>query len=100
MQGAVSLNWEDTTVIWTSSSYGAVSNSHLHEFRTAPFGEGCPDVDLGAAKVSTYLLPPGLEDLHIEEAKSSNARFMWMQTEFGVRQVFTVPIKQLLHKDR
>ncbi|KAK1737632.1 hypothetical protein QTG54_011918 [Skeletonema marinoi] len=99
MQGAVSLNWEDTTVIWTSSSYGAVSNSHLHAFRTAPFGEGCPDVDLGATKVNTYLLPPGLEDLHIEEAKSSNARFMWMQTEFGVRQVFTVPIKQLLDRD-
>lgn len=95
MQGAVSLNWEDMTVVWTSSSYGAVSNSHLHAFRTAPFGKGCPDVDLGAT-TTKYIFPPGLEDLHIEEAINSKARFMWMQTEFGTRQVFAVPIGQLL----
>ncbi len=97
MQGAVSMNWENKTVVWTSSSYGAVSNSHLHTFKTTPFGKGCPNIDLGAAKVTTYLLPAGLEDLHIEEANnSSKARFMWMQTEFGVRQVFAVTISQLL----
>mmetsp|Transcript_8700 Transcript_8700/g.14289 ORF Transcript_8700/g.14289 Transcript_8700/m.14289 type:complete len:477 (+) Transcript_8700:37-1467(+) len=97
MQGAVSLNWEDTTVVWTSSSYGAVSNSHLHTFRATPFGKGCPNIDLEeATKVNTNLFPPGLEDLHIEEATRSKARFMWMQTEFGVRQVFAVPIGQLL----
>lgn len=96
MQGAVSMNWENTTVVWTSSSYGAVSNSHLHSFKITPFGKGCPNINLGAAKVTTNLFPPGLEDLHIEEANGSKARLMWMQTEFGVRQVFAVTISQLL----
>jgi hypothetical protein len=98
MQGAVSLNWRDTTVTWVSSSYGAVSNSHLHIFRTTPFDGGCPDVEVGATKVNAYLFPPGLEDLHIEETKSPRVRLMWLQTEFGVRQVFAIPLGQLLRR--
>ncbi|KAL7445903.1 hypothetical protein ACHAXM_011722 [Skeletonema potamos] len=97
MQGAVSLNWRDTTVTWVSSSYGAVSNSHLHTFRSSPF-DGCPDVELGATKVNTYLFPPGLEDLHVEETTSPKERIMWLQTEFGVRQVFAVALGQLLRR--
>jgi hypothetical protein len=113
MQGAVSMKHQEygqeKTVTWVSSSYGAVSNSHLHTFTTQPFGGGCPNVDLaatglpkflhlGTTKVVTYLFPPGLEDLHLEETKSPKRRLMWMQTEFGVRKVFTVPLGQLMRR--
>ena len=95
MQGAVSVKNHDKTVIWTSSSYGAVLNSHLHTFRTTqPIDRECPEI----LEQNTYLFPPGLEDLHIEDTISPRNRFMWMQTEFGTRQVFAVPLGQLLRR--
>jgi hypothetical protein len=98
MQGAVSLSVQNETVIWVSSSYGAVFDSHLHSFRTAPFDGSCPSVDLGLTKVTTYIFPPGLEDLHIEERMSPQRSFMWLQTEFGTRRVFALPLDELLRR--
>ena len=95
LQGAVSVKNHDKTVIWTSSSYGAVLNSHLHTCRTTqPIDRECPEI----LEQNTYLFPPGLEDLHIEDTISPRNRFMWMQTEFGTRQVFAVPLGQLLRR--
>ena len=95
MQGAASAKFDNASMIWTSSSYGPISNSHLHVVNVSSSftPADCPKIDMD--NVTTYILPPGLEDLHIEQTQDGR-RFMWMLTEFGKRRVFMSPLEHLL----
>lgn len=93
MQGAVSARVDNSTIVWVSSSYGPIADSHLHVVRApTSFNGECPGVNLD--EVSIFQFPPGLEDLHIEETEVR--RYMWMATEFGTRMVLSTPIQNLL----
>ena len=96
MQGAVSASVGNGTIIWISSSYGPIADSHLHVVNaSSSFIEECPQiVDIALDEIPIFQYPPGLEDLHIEQ--TSNARLMWMITEFGTRRVFATQLDDLL----
>ncbi|KAL3823159.1 hypothetical protein ACHAXA_010415 [Cyclostephanos tholiformis] len=98
MQGAASAIVGNATVVWISSSYGPIGDSHLHVVRDPLVRGGhLPDcaVDLVMEDVKIFRLPPGLEDLHIERRTGDN-RYMWMVTEFGTRRVFATRLEYLL----
>ena len=98
MQGAASATVDNATVIWVSSSYGPIGDSHLHVVR-APLVKGGhlpgDGMDLVLGDVKIFRFPPGLEDLHIER-RTSDQRYMWMVTEFGTRRVFATRLEYLL----
>lgn len=101
MQGAASARVDSDTIVWISSSYGPMADSHLHVVNMTNFTGECPSkqsdddlVDLDG--VTIYNFPPGLEDLHIELFEEN--RFMWMTTEFGTRMVFASSLSNLLEE--
>ena len=90
MQGAASATVGGSTVVWTSSSYGPIGDSHLHVVRAPPSST----IDLVKEEVIIFRFPPGLEDLHIERWTAGD-RYMWMVTEFGTRRVFATRLEYL-----
>jgi hypothetical protein len=90
MQGAASATVGGSTVVWTSSSYGPIGDSHLHVVRAPPSST----IDLVKEEVNIFRFPPGLEDLHIERWTAGD-RYMWMVTEFGTRRVFATRLEYL-----
>jgi hypothetical protein len=84
MQGAASATVGGSTVVWTSSSYGPIGDSHLHVVRAPPSST----IDLVKEKVNVFRFPPGLEDLHIERWTAGYG-YMWdghrIRHETGVR---------------
>eukprot|EP00578_Thalassiosira_sp_NH16_P002906 CAMPEP_0181136592 /NCGR_PEP_ID=MMETSP1071-20121207/33257_1 /TAXON_ID=35127 /ORGANISM="Thalassiosira sp., Strain NH16" /LENGTH=338 /DNA_ID=CAMNT_0023223295 /DNA_START=385 /DNA_END=1402 /DNA_ORIENTATION=+ len=95
MQGAVSATVGNSTIVWVSSSYGAIAHSHLHIVNAStPFERGCLGGDIVLDDVPVLRFPAGLEDLHIEE--SEDKRYIWMTTEFGTRVVFATQLVDLL----
>lgn len=96
MQGAVSARVGNNTIVWVSSSYGPIANSHLHVVNaSSSFIGECPEMNgIVLDEVPILQFPPGLEDLHIEQTE--DARYMWMTTEFGTRMVFATPLDRLL----
>lgn len=105
MQGAVSAEINGDMFVFVSSSYGPMANSHLHLINVSSssslFTGDCSndtqldDSIIELSNVYTYLYPPGLEDLHIESLNSE--RFMWMNTEFGKRMVFSAQLEDISH---
>ena len=97
MQGAVSAKINNSTIIWISSSYGPIANSHLHVVNASTsFTGDCPNIDLNKDEVQTFQFPPGLEDLHIETTATNDDKNIWMITEFGARRVFTAQVNNFL----
>ena len=96
MQGAVSAKVDNATIVWVSSSYGPIADSHLHVVHAMPSFTGeCPVIDdIVLDEVPIFRFPPGLEDLHIEQTEGK--RFMWTVTEFGTRMVFATALEKLL----
>ena len=95
MQGAVSASVGNGTIIWISSSYGPIADSHLHVVNaSSSFIGECPQMDFALDEIPIFQFPPGLEDLHIEQ--TTNERLMWMVTEFGTRRVFATHLDALL----
>ncbi|KAL7541002.1 hypothetical protein ACHAXR_010545 [Thalassiosira sp. AJA248-18] len=95
MQGAVSARVGNNTLVWVSSSYGPIGDSHLHLVNAS--SSECPQMSLDGSvldEVAVLRYPPGLEDLHIERMKEM--RYMWMTIEFGTRRVFATPLDNLL----
>ena len=97
MQGAVSASIYNSTIIWVSSSYGPIANSHLHVVNASTsFTGDCPNIDLNKDEVQIFQFPPGLEDLHIETAATNDDKNIWMITEFGARRVFKAQVNNFL----
>jgi len=97
MQGAVSASINNSTIIWISSSYGPIANSHLHVVNASTsFTGDCPNIDINKDEVQIFQFPPGLEDLHIETAATNDDKNIWMITEFGTRRVFTAQVNTFL----
>jgi len=95
MQGAVSASVANSTIVWVSSSYGPIADSHLHVVNASTSFTGeCPYMDIDLDRVPIFKFPPGLEDLHIETA--NDERYMWMVTEFGTRRVFATQVDNFL----
>lgn len=94
MQGAASVNVGNGTILWVSSSYGPVAQSHLHVVQMPTDGE-CPDIIEMISGMPIFRLPPGLEDLHIEQ-QIDGSHHLWMNTEFGTRMIFANKIDDLL----
>ncbi|KAL7555098.1 hypothetical protein ACHAWF_018710 [Thalassiosira exigua] len=95
MQGATSAKVGTDTIIWVSSSYGPLGESHLHVVRaSSAVNYECPlnDIDLESVRILSF--PPGLEDLHIEQTE--RGRYLWSVTEFGTRMVLSTPLENLL----
>ena len=95
MQGAVSARVGNDTIVWVSSSYGPIAESHLHVVNMSAFASKCIESQSTNSfsvldQVTIYRYPPGLEDLHIEQLNDD--RFMWMNTEFGTRMVFAASL--------
>jgi len=95
MQGAASARVGNSTIVWVSSSYGPIADSHLHVVNTSSSFTGvCPEIDnIVLGEVPILRFPPGLEDLHIEQTE--DCRYMWMATEFGTRRIFATPLDHL-----
>jgi hypothetical protein len=100
MQGAASARIGNDTILWVSSSYGPIADSHLHVINmTSTFTGECLrsqqlDDIVDMMKVTIFRYPPGLEDLHIEQF--DGVRYMWMVTEFGTRTVFATSLVDIL----
>jgi hypothetical protein len=99
MQGAVSAIVGDFAVVWVSSCYGPIGDSHLHLVRSHILAGGGRSgggaIDLVADEVKIFRFPPGLEDLYIER-RTADDRYMWMVTEFGTRRVLATRLEYLL----
>jgi hypothetical protein len=98
MQGATSARVHNDTIVWVSSSYGPLADSHLHVVNVSTFTGDCSSSNLDGLvqldRVTAYKHPPGLEDLHIEHL--AEKRLLWMTTEFGSRMVFSSSLEDLL----
>ena len=92
----VSARVNSNTVVFVSSSYGPIADSHLHMVNVpSSFSGECSQIgsiDLNEVPILRY--PPGLEDLSVEQIKDE--RYMWMVTEFGTRMVFVTPLNDIL----
>ena len=99
MQGAVSARVDNNTIVWVSSSYGPIAESHLHVVNMSSIASKCmqshqTDYFAELDQITIFRYPPGLEDLHIEQL--SDERFMWMNTEFGTRMVFATALMDII----
>ena len=96
MQGAVSARIHNNTIVWVSSSYGPIADSHLHVVDvSSSFTGECSQLDsIDMNEVPILRYPPGLEDLSVEQI--NDERYMWMVTEFGTRMVFVTSLKDIL----
>ena len=101
MQGAASVKINGDTFVFVSSSYGPIADSHLHVIHMSssfPGNDCSNDTQLDdiveLRKVNVYSFPPGLEDLHIES--SGVERYIWMNTEFGKRMVFSTHLDDVV----
>ncbi|HLV42383.1 MAG TPA: T9SS type A sorting domain-containing protein [Brumimicrobium sp.] len=88
-------------MIWTSTSYGRTNTSHLYAttYNRNPNNTSGQIVDTTALDFNTYLFPPGLNDLYLEENKDT----LWTLTEFGSNQgtdnnrlVFTLAVADVM----
>ncbi len=78
MQGAASMNFnENHQIIWISCSYGRYNESHLHALKATK--GNCYNSGVSIEKNTTFIFPPGLEDLHLAKTSSN----LWLLTEFG-----------------
>jgi hypothetical protein len=93
--------YPDQKIIWTSVSYGRYNPSKLHvtTYNRNPNNTQGQYVDFEALTYSTFELPPGLEDIHINHDKDT----LWTLTEFGPnegtnndRLVFAFSVNEIL----
>lgn len=105
MQGAAS-GQEPTTnssILWTTSSYGSSHDSHLHINSVRNDINYCNGIPEDITKYRVVSYPPGLEDLHISGVPSRYVNYLWMLTEFGsndgtgnIRKVVATDVTYLL----
>ena len=100
MQGAASLKFNNRTLIFISSSYGPIADSHLHVVNmSSTFIDECSQSqhmnDFDLSKVRIYNYPPGLEDLHKEHLEEQGL-YIWMVTEFGTRMVISTLLNDII----
>jgi len=84
-------------VLWISSSYGGKRGSHLHTVVDFDPQLNCTNGKLQSGNieafdVTTFIFPPGMEDLCIDKG----AKSLWSLTEFGSRRVFQIPFESVL----
>lgn len=109
MQGAGTSTYNNSKLVWTTSSYGSGHDSHLHvsalseEFEcSVEYSASNPPVGPGSFTTTVY--PPGLEDMHMADPASGlYSEHIWMMTEFGtndgtnnLRCVFATNIQYLV----
>ena len=95
----------DERILWTSSSYGSGHDSHIHaSVVNSTTCQGNSDSDgLQYTHSSTFVYPPGLEDLYYSGKNGLYSDYLWMHTEFGsndgsnnARTVFAVKASDLI----
>lgn len=103
IQGIASMNncpTPNQKLMWVSQSYGKSFNSHLFvtTYNRWPNNISGQNANFSSLTYSSYELPPGLEDLHMEQDKST----LWTHTEFGPnegnnnRLVFAIATEDIL----